>query len=199
MTYLTETARQLSEAKQAYEAAFRDHFVHEVTLLVADRFWELQSVLAREVRQFYFVYGRTNGIEMAAEELCRKPLANDYHCLGDGVVPSYSLEEAVRFAKHWEDLKRRLYQPLFDVVEDRSDDGYSDLLDALPLAGRDIAEKALAREFANHGQFERAVKKACPDDWLSGLILNGENYIGMRLYDAAKDAVATQAIAKLDT
>lgn len=195
MPQLIETAWRLGEAKQAYEAAFRAYFVDEVTLLSDDRFWEMQKVLAWEVVRFQPGHGRTSGIEMATAEVFRKPLAEDYRCLGgDGEVPPYSLDEAVQFAKGCDGLKQRLYQPLFEVVEDRSDDGYSDLLDALPLAGRELIEQALAREFANHRQFERAIKQACPDDWLSELILRGENYIGMRLYDAAKDTVALHVV-----
>ena len=117
------------EAKENYGTAFRDYFTNQVTELPEDRFWELQAVLRGKVCTFRFGYKRTNGVEQAASEFFRKPLASDF-----GKAPSYSLDEAISFAKSWQGWRGRLYQPLFDVVEDRGEDAYGDLLDVLPLA-----------------------------------------------------------------
>jgi len=177
------------EAQENYNTAFRDYFANQVTELPEDRFWELQEVFQRDVCTFRFGYKRTNGVEQAASEFFRKPLADDF-----GKSPRYSLEEAIRFAKSWQGWQRRLYQPLFDVVEDRGDDAYGDLLDALPLAGRDLVSNTLACEFGNQRQFDAGVLEGCGgNEQLAKLILHGENYVAMSLADAAQEHYATNA------
>jgi len=152
-------------------------------------------VFVREVICFRFGYNRTYGVEHAARELFRKPLANDFHRHDVQPALRYTLTEATQFAKSWQQLSRRLYQPLFDVVTDRSDDAYSDLLDALPLAGRTVIEASLAREYNQSQRFEQAVRAACTScPPLAGLILHGEHYIGMLLGDAARDYFAMAAV-----
>jgi len=173
-------------ANEQYNTAFRGYFANQVTELPEDRFWELQAVFQRDVCTFRFGYKRTNGVDQAAREFFRKPLADDF-----GKAPIYSLEEAISFAKSWQGWRGRLYQPLFDVVEDRGDDAYGDLLDALPLAGRDLVCKALAREFGNQSQFDASVLEGCSgNEQLAKLILHGENYVAMSLADAAQEYFA---------
>ena len=190
---LNQAAQQFRAAQASYQAAFRAYF-DELAPLADPQFWQLQPIFTEEVCRFRFRYGRTQGVEQAAEELFRRPLAaacgagNENRC-------DYSLEDATRFAKAWEGLRRRLYRPLFDIIEDRSDDGYGDLLDALPLAGAGVVEAALQGALANHQQFEHAVREACQRcPQLANLILEGENYVGMHLYDAAQQAFALQVM-----
>ena len=178
-------------AEQNYHAAFRDYFDGEITPLPEDRFWQLQRVFVREVVTYRFGYGRSNGVEQAARELFRKPLADDFHGRGDDDAPRYSLREAIQFARSWRELSRRLYRPLFDVVEGRGDDAYGDLLDALPLAGREVVHKSLDHAYGNHRQFEQDVRDACGDQpRLAELILHGENYVAMALMEAAQEYFA---------
>jgi hypothetical protein len=172
-----------------YAKAFRRHFQESVTVLADDRFWTLQGVFRTEVCKFRFNCGGSNGVEQAAQELFRKPLAGDFD---DN--PTYMLEEAIQFAKTWPSIHNRLYRPLFDVVQDRGDDAYGDLLDALPLAGREVVEKAVGGGLANEQQFEAAVLEGCAaDERLATFILHGENYVAMSLADAARDAFAGDA------
>jgi hypothetical protein len=190
---VNEAASQFRVAQENYDKSFRAYFANEVTSLPDDRFWQLQSVFVGEVASFRFGYGRTNGVEQAARELFRKPLASDFNGRGNRDVPRYSMHEAIQFAKSWRELTRRLYQPLFDVIEDRSDDAYGDLLDALPLAGRDVVQKLLGREFANQDQFEQTVRDACKEcPQMAELTLRGENYVGMSLMDAAREYFAIE-------
>jgi hypothetical protein len=161
-----------------------------------DRFWELAWVLRNEVYQFRFGYGRTNGVQDAASEFFRKPYADDFGPNFRSAEPTYTLDEAIQLAKTWRHVTRDLYDPLFDVVEGRSDDAYGDLLDALPLAGRDVVQKALDREFGNNIQFERAVCDVCQargQGKMADLILHGENYVATALYDAASRFFAIQS------
>ena len=189
MQDLNQKAIAYCEAKEHYNTAFRDYFASQVTELPDDRFWELQAVFQRDVCTFRFGYKRTNGVDQAAREFFRKPLADDF-----GKAPRYSLEEAIRFAKTWDGWRKKLYQPLFDVVEDRGDDAYGDLLDALPLAGSDLVGNALAREFGNQQQLDAGVLEGCGgNEQLAKLILHGENYVAMALADAAQEHYATNA------
>lgn len=192
MNDLTTAARRYRRAQRSYLAAFRQHLDNQVTALPEPRFWQLQAVFTLEVCRFRFDYGRTNGIEHAANEFFRKPLAQDFSGWGGPAAPSYSLPEAIQFAKTWQLLSKRLYRPLFDVVTDRGDDAYGDLLDALPLAGQCVVAQALAGGFTSNQQFEDGVRSACaayPD--LAELILRGENYVGQMLYEAAQEATST--------
>ena len=183
-----EAAAVFRAAQENYHAAFRDYFANEIISLPNERFWQLQQVFVREVLTYRFGYGLTNGVAQACREFFRKPWANDF-----GKHASYTLEEAIRFAKSWQGWRGRLYQPLFNVVEDRGDDAYGDLLDALPLAGRDLVGKALAREFGNQRQFEAVVQDGCAgNEKLAKLILHGENYVAMALAEAAQEYFAAQ-------
>ena len=129
-----EAARAFRAAERDYHAAFQDYFANHTAALPDERFWRIQSVFTREVVRFRFGYGRTNGVEQAARELFRKPLAGDFDGRGHEVVMRYSLHEAIQFAKTWRQYKGRLYQPLFEVVKDRGDDAYGDLLDMKHIA-----------------------------------------------------------------
>jgi len=189
--HVTQAARQFQAAQEQYHWAFRDYLAHEVAVLSDDRFWQIQAVFVREVICFRFGYNRTNGVEQAAREMFRKPLAGDFSSRDDQPPLQYTLAEATQFAKSWQQLSRRLYRPLFDLVTDRGDDSYGDLLDALPLAGRTVIETSLAGGYRDHACFEQAVRTAChPCPQLAALILHGEQYIGMLLGDAARDYFA---------
>lgn len=101
------------------------------------------------------------------------------------------MEEAIQFAKSWQGWRGKLYQPLFNVVKDRGDDAYGDLLDALPLVGREVVQEVLGSEFGNQEQFDAAVFVGCDGSkQLTELILHGENYVGMTLADAAQESFA---------
>jgi hypothetical protein len=190
---IQQVAMSYRDAREAYHKLFRQHFNNQVLPLSERRFWQLQPVFTEEVYRYRFGYGRTNGVEQAARELFRKPLADDFHGRDGQPVLSYTLVEATQFAKTWQDLQRQLYTPLFDVVDGRGDEAYGDLLDALPLAGRSVVEASLAGEYGNNRVFEEAVLEVCLSATmlqLTDLILHGENYVGMSLFDAAMECFA---------
>jgi len=199
MTNVSQAARDFRRAQETYHEEFKNYFRSQVEPLDVDRFWQLQPVFVQLVCDYRFGYDRTNGVEQAAEEFFRKPYAGDFKSYGGPDVPVYSLDEAVRFARTWEQITEQLHQPLFDVDTDRSDDGYGDLLDTLPLTGRAVVDHALktgdapGSGFTNNAEIERAVSRACvKDGWprLAGLILQGENHIGMFLAEAAENYFA---------
>jgi hypothetical protein len=182
--------------RRVYNEAFREHFEHDITALPTGRFWQLAPVFSRWVYEFRFGYDRTNGVADAADEFFRQARVGDFRCLPGEAVISYSLEEAMRFAKRWTELRNRLYQPLFHVVAGCSDDAYGDLLDSLPLAGQDVVEMAISGGYTSDRHFTQNVWDACRKrqlDELADFILEGENYIAMHLREAAQGALALTA------
>ncbi len=71
-------ARDFRTAEQNFQSAFRNYFTDEISALSYDRFWQLQPIFRDEVIDFRLHYGRSNGIEQAARESFRKPLAADF-------------------------------------------------------------------------------------------------------------------------
>ena len=80
-------------------------------------------------------------------------------------------ETAMRFVVTYKSIKNRLYESLYKVTTDLSDDGYGDFVDSFPLNGREITEAALDGRLIN------------PQDELE----LGENYVASRLEDAMID------------
>ena len=207
MSTVTQTAQAFCRARQEYHQAFRDYFDSQVERLDANCFWQLQPVFVHEVYSYRFGYGRTNGVEQAANELFRKPFAEQFTTFGGPDVPQYTLEDAVRFAKSWREISRQLFDPLLQCTEIKSSDSYGDLLDSLPLAGQVVVDRCLPAD--NHSddaivtylQLRDAVRQSAalkeyPE--LSPFILNGENYIAMNLFEAGRQYFASRASRESD-
>ena len=153
---------------------------------------------------YRFGYGRSNGVKQAAWEIFRKALC------GEGDLKS---GELIMFAKTYESMKSRLYQSLFDIIEDKSDDGYSDLLDNLPLVGQELFMALERKDYGSshkireemHNAIDPLVKKAFPlGDFnrdkqeemvlrVRATIWHGENYHSSSLRDAAQKYIACTA------
>jgi hypothetical protein len=190
MKDIVQTAQAFREARQNYELSFAEHFAGRQSSLSQDRFWQLQVVFTKQVCQFRFGYERTNGVEQAASEFFRISTQSLHNSKVE-----YTYEEAVSFVASWKRVVRDLYVPLYEVVTDRSDDAYSDLLDALPLVGRDVVDQLLSRRFHTNTEFEEAVTKSCQQqgyERLADLILHGENYVAMSLYETARHSFLYQ-------
>lgn len=185
---LANSAKAMRQANSTYEKAWDNHFDSEVELLDDDRFWQIQEIFVKQL----FRSGLR--VEHAADELCRAAWCTEHKMEG------VTLQDMARFAKTWTAKKDALYQPLFDVVEGKGDDGYGDFLDALPLAGREVYEACLDGDYGNNrvlivgittslAHHEVAPQKYA-DKFLQ-MILNGENYIRMMLENAAKNFTAS--------
>ena len=66
----------------------------------------------------------------------------------------------MRFAKTYGIKAAALYKPLFEVVEGRGDDSYGDLLDNLPLIGREVYDKAIEGYYGNENALKEATAEA---------------------------------------
>lgn len=67
-------------------------------------------------------------------------------------------------------------------------------LNSLPLLGREIVEQAVDGRFTKMSQLLRAARARCQELSLpAAFVLEGENYVGSCLYEAARDYFAHQA------
>ena len=168
---LITAARQLSDWQARWNKQFRA-FLEKQKPLSAERFWELLPLFCNEILGQYQL-----NLKNATYEFFRKPVC-------DRQV-SYTLDEAIRFVVTYRQMVDALYEPLFNVITNRGDDSYGDLLDAMPLAGRVVYEKCLNKYYGNNAAVDTAVADHRPK--LANFILHGENYIRMTLQDAASD------------
>lgn len=207
----TEAALVHRRATAKYSKAFRHYFNTIVEPLEADRFWQILEQVYRPL-----VIARINRdsvVKDSAHELFRG-------CMYDNRTPTISFDDLIRFARSWEPVRKTAYQPLFEVVEGRGDDGYGDLLDSLVLVGREVHEACVRRDYGNNDVFERNVTEALHsavddfvnarknDPWsnwndertqgvkdkLVGFVLHGENYNAMRLEEAASYWFASKSV-----
>lgn len=170
---ITTAAKNFVQAKNAYEKAFNEYF-ENLQPLPIPRFWTLLEGFQK------LVFGPM--FKNPIDELFRRPQAEGFTTGGIKTFP-YSFKEATQFANNWRKLKDELYQPLFNVIQDRSDDSYGDLLDALPLAGQTVVDNCLKKQY-NYEDFCDAVKIVHPK--AEKIILHGENYFGMLLKEEAR-------------
>ncbi len=183
MDKLKDLARAKRSAGFAYKNAF-DAFWETVKVLPDKRFFEIIALYVREITEYRFTLGRTDGVETAAKELFRKALCKE---------KGYSMDELIRFAKTYEEIKRRLYTPLFELVKGKGDDSYGDLIDNLPLLGHKMFKSLEDKDFGNpsvvRGQVTIASGLALglSDGQAMKFIWEGENYNGMSLRDAAEE------------
>jgi hypothetical protein len=190
-----QAARAYTTAREGYYECFKTHFENRVQPLDDDRFWQLLPVFVQEIRLFRLTYGRTNGVPQAAEELFRKPLAKDFVRSTPERLPTYTLDEAMQFAKSWEVLIHQLYPALHEVVANHSDDTFGDLLDNLLLLGREFFQQAVSGGFKRMSQLVRAVHGRCRELKMPArFVLEGENYLGMNLYEAARESLALETL-----
>jgi hypothetical protein len=179
---LKELAVAKAKAEKAYRQAFEVYW-SKVKPIPDDRFFEIVKLYVKEIFTFKFQLGRTDGVEEAAWELFRKALCHE---------EGYSGDELVKFAKTYEAMKDRLYDPLFDLVEGKGDDGYGDLIDNLPLLGDKLFKSLESKEFGNPTLVRQKIEKAggrafaISEGQAMKFIWGGENYNSMGLRDAAE-------------
>lgn len=131
---------------------------------------------------------RSDGVARAADEFFRKPYVGHFHDGNGQMLSRYSFDEALQFARTWGEIVDRLYPALFSVVTGRSDDTFGDLIDSLPLLGRELVEQTVDGRFTKMSQLLRAISVKCQDvDLPAAFVVEGENYFAASLYEAARD------------
>jgi hypothetical protein len=199
---IVKSARAFLEAKAEYSKNFKI-YLESLEPLSEKRFWEMTDIYNLLILKG--IIGESNAVEKAAGELFRLPHADSKKFRLGGVrrKSPYTFEEALQFANDWSSYKDELYTPLFEIVENRSDDSYGDLLDNLPLLGPKFYARCLTKNFSNGTDFENAVgivsQIAASGRGMNTaasyqrFILHGENYNGMMLRDAAEEYFAYQS------
>ena len=147
-----------------------------------DLFWKMVEMLQKCIRQAW--QGDT---KRACDEFVRAACFNNYPREGtyDHVaVALQNWETVASFLARYEILKNRLYKVLFDFkgMDRYGDDGFGDLRDAMPLAGRKVVDAIFNGDVANYKQLEAAI----PEDWKK-FCLHGENYIHMHIEEALEE------------
>ena len=142
-----------------------------------DMFWDITASLSKSL-SFHFT-DSGDAVGMACD-----------HTIYD-IMKGWTEDKAVKaaeFIAFYQDLKNKLSKACFDLRDlGRGDDGYGDLMDMLPLAGRGICEDLInhRRIACDEDLYERVV--ADHTEKMAKEILNGENYITSKLEEAWMD------------
>jgi len=166
---ITSAAKSLSEAQINFDKEWHKYFA-SIPLLDRKRFWELVPHLISnlDVRDF--------DSKKACREFVRKSECEE----------NYTFDEAMRFSRAWDAYKSDLHSSqMFDEINfGKSDDGYGDLIDSLPLAGAEFMGRCLVGDFAGNKDFFEALVQVTP---FAKQIYDGENYFGVFLEDSVKE------------
>lgn len=171
-TELLTAAQNLREAEREYKKAWGE--IKRTDLLDADRFWEIFENFEKIVADRLRCHGDRKYVSReACDEFFRQGCVNEIQV---------SFDELVLFSNNWSEISAELNKSLCTVVETKSDDGFSDLCDSLPLTGRDTVAKLLYSDNLTHNNVYELVLES----ELCDLIWTGENYFGMFLQNQAK-------------
>jgi len=205
---IASDAVAFSHARSRYDKAFR--LLRMTTPAVEpEHFWPMADAFRMLVLRT--MQHRTEGVsDAAADEFMRQAVIGQ---------SSWGLPAAVHFAISYGDYQRKAYAGgdgcRFSFG--RGDDGYGDLMDSVVLLGREFNERLHAGRFYDLSDFNAAVKERCdsavtasdfpfqysdaPDSHRAAMasrlrkfILQGENYCGMMLCDAAQKWIALEAV-----
>ena len=167
-------------SKLAYSNAF-DEFYDLLDPLEPDKFWAIIAPFRIEIINYL-----SAGVEHAAWEIFRKVLRNK---------SAYSVEDLIQFSKTYYGIKATTSEALYEGRMDKGGDGLDDLIDSLPLAGREVHEKAAKGFYGTIEALEEAVLEAViGEEKLMKFICHGENYIAMKLKEAAQKAFRSQSM-----
>jgi hypothetical protein len=203
---INDEALAFRRAQSKYDKAFRS-FLMTTPRLSPEHFWPMLDAFRLTVLRTMML--REKVAEAAADEFMRDAKVNK----GPG-----GLAAAVHFAISYRDFVRKAYSggDKCNFSFERGDDGYSDLMDAVVLLGREFNERLYARRFYDLSDFKQAVDEHChasvtAEDFpfqyaddpvgnrtslagrLRKFVLHGENYFSMSLEGAAQKWVALAA------
>jgi hypothetical protein len=164
------------DSKAAYQDAARD-YIRSLAPLPVEAFDALVPKLADAIRNTLH-HGRAD-VERGVEHFIYDHVIRGAYVIGGdktAIRPNWG--KMACFLARYVELKDRLSKHCFNMPGvEKGDDGYGDWIDALPLAGEHILNAIWT------GTTYSNLKEMLSGDSLSGLILNGENYISMRLED----------------
>jgi hypothetical protein len=153
-----------------------------------DRFWKLLDHF-RELVRCNLDRKRSEPIAHAAREFFRLALVIKPPLEGD----EYLMEEALQWFQGYKALKHQLDKALSDLYEFHGD-SFGDLIDSMPLGGRELCERALRTNprdgdgFLNEGEVSDAIK-ALPQPWRR--LVPDEIYVGSTLEESAQKSLVS--------
>ena len=187
---LLKAAITRNKANEAFKTAFRAEMRSLKPMHDDEHFNGVLDALSKMVQQ-----GRKSGRDMESvmhNFMC----ACVYQTYGevpdafDDLSQPVAWELMARFHNRYETVKATLSKVMWEMKGlSRSDDSYGDLIDSLPLAGREIIDRIVTEDIATYKQLE----KALADHPLKDFILHGENYVEMKLEEALEKAFLSVA------
>lgn len=185
---IMQQAKTYAEARSEFSNQFSE-FASRVTPLAPEHFWPMVETFLRVVMEVMrFDRGRVG--EAAADEFMRL-----------AAVQTGDISKAVHFALSWRFYKGKAYGAgdKAGFSFERGDDGYGDLMDAMPLMGQVVNRRLCLGEFASLREFNKQIIATCGElgggmgEKLTQLVLHGENYFAMSLEDAAEKWVVIES------
>lgn len=166
---LTNLSREYLIARERYERAVRATIQSAEVMPDKGQFWRMLE----DFRAVVYLYrNRDSRMVLAAEEFVRKTWVES----GD----AYDLDDLPAFVRSYGDLKDRLYKKL--KVLEMTTDEFRDLIDVLPLAGRDVCVTLLREGCADKKTLNRLLiehiekmPEVCQELLLT--VMRGENYV----------------------
>ena len=177
-------AAAFMEARSQFDRQF-NVFTGGIPPLAPEHFWpmvdDFRKVLLDTMR-----YRKDGFVESAANEFLRLAAVNG----GD-------IAAAVHFALSWSHYTGKAYAAGDELgfSFDRGDDGYGDLMDAVPLLGQVFNRRLELGKFDTLREFNEQVDAVCDvaGRVLKDVVLHGENYFASSLEDAAKNWVVIES------
>lgn len=194
------TLAEKAKAHLLAQAAFNQEWIrywHTVQPCTDEVGWKVMETFRGTVDLYVFKYKRGDvGIKQSAWEVFRQTLTGE---------AEYSFDDALGFVKWYEQLKQKISRGISHLF-DYHGDSYGDLVDSYPLAGKSLAERALAsnpksdrprREgFLDETEVRESVKEL-GEQWYK-LIAHGENYVESSLEHAAVKAYLHRVLTGRD-
>ena len=182
-------------AKERYGLAMRKYMHMVDPMADEDLFWDLVDQLHTTIKKV-LSYGAGRTPQGGCEEFVRSKLFDMSFPHNNG-----TWDILCRFYKKYEAVKAKYSTLLWSLPGlERGGDGFGDLCDSLPLAGKTILKQVQDGDIANYKHLSKAVYDrfypqgdlitAPPEEKEkqakkgTNFILNGENYIGMSICDA---------------
>jgi hypothetical protein len=175
-------------AKSAFNRLYCRFWQAEVHPCSDEMGWKLLETFRSAAEEYRVKLGREErGIQQAAWEVFRLELTGE---------ADYQFEDAVGFVKWYRALANRIGAAIGHLYEFHGD-SFGDLIDAYPLTGRELVERALAshpksarprREgYLDEREVAEVVREKAGLAWYK-VICQGENYIVRALEAACRRA-----------
>jgi hypothetical protein len=174
---LTELSKAYLIAKEQYEKAVRINIRTAPPMKDKSLFWEMLHDLGNYVQRS--IMRRDDPVRHGIEEWLRETWVKG--------AENYSIEDFPSFVRTYSKLKESLAKKLTNLSH--LGDGFSDLVDSLPLAGKQPCLRLMAGEATDTEKVLEIVRWGNSEESLVQLIVNKENHVEQWLEQAYADAL----------